>query len=278
MKTYSNNAHIIIKGLETEACHGVNPEEKRIPQKWVIDIDMAVDISKASETDDLTKTINYASVSKFVVAFFHDNCFDLIETLADRLCQALIVHYGLIKKVKVEVKKPNAPMNQTFEYVSVKAKREWVKCYIALGSNLEDRGEHLDNAVEALQNTKNIKFIKESRRLNTKPYGGVADQEFLNSCAEIETCLTPRELLNVLHDIENKEGRTREVHWGNRTLDLDIIYYGDYVVQEEDLVIPHMDMQNRIFVLDPLCKLCPKKVHPLYGLTTEQMLNKLLNF
>ena len=278
MKKYlNNNSHIIIKGLEIEACHGVNPEEKVNPQKWVVDIDMLVDITKASEKDDLNETINYAKVSKLVVAFFKDKCFNLIETLADRLCKEILANYESIKEVEVEVKKPNAPMNQTFEYVSVRSKRERVLCYIALGSNIGDKNAHLDNAVNALENTKDIWFLRESKRITTKPYGGVADADFINSCAEIETTLTPRELLKVLNTIEAKEGRVRDVHWGNRTLDLDIIYYGDYIVQESDLIIPHIDMHNRIFVLDPLCKLCPKKVHPLYGLTTEQLLNKLLN-
>ena len=277
-KYYQEDSHIIINGLEIMACHGVNPEEKVNPQKWVVDVDLVVDISKAAKEDLLDLTINYAKVSKFIVAFFKDNCFDLIETLVSRLAKEILVNYKIAKKITLEVKKPNAPMNQVFNYVSVKTTKEWTTCYIALGSNLGDKNKYLDNAIQKLKDTKEIEFVKESRRIETKPYGDAATEDFVNSCAEIRTVLTPQELLEKLNEIEASENRTREVHWGNRTLDLDIIYYGDYIVDEPNLKIPHVDMTNRVFVLDPLCQLCPKKPHPVLGLTTEQLLNKLLKF
>ena len=275
---FKNSSNIIIKGLEIDACHGVNSDEKINSQKWIVNAFLNVDISKASVLDDLNYTINYAKVSKYIVSFFKNNCFNLIETLADRLASELLINFELIHGIKLEVRKPNAPMNQTFDYVGVSVEKSWIKTYIALGSNLGNKNEYLDNAVDLLMQDKSIRFIKESRRIETKPYGGVADQDFLNSCAEIYTIYTPQELLDVLHNIEAHENRNRDVHWGNRTLDLDIIYYGDYIVDEHNLKIPHVDMQNRIFVLDPLCQLCPKKIHPILGVNTETMLNKLLNF
>ena len=278
MEKYFEDSHIIINGLEIEACHGVNPEEKVNPQKWVVDVDLLTNISLAAKEDNLDLTINYAKVSKFIVAFFKSNCFDLIETLVSRLANEILLNFDLVKKITLEVKKPNAPMNQIFNYESVKTTKEWVTCYIALGSNLGDKNKYLDNAVEKLMSIKEVQFVKESRRIVSKPYGGVADQDFLNSCAEIKTILTPQELLSKLNEIEESENRTRDIHWGNRTLDLDIIYYGDYVVDDPNLKIPHLDMANRNFVLDPLVQLCPKKIHPVLGLTTEQLLNKLLKF
>lgn len=275
---YIEQSHIKVKGLEIMACHGVNPEEKVNPQKWVVNVDLTLDISKAGKEDNLDLTINYAKLSKFIVAFFKDNCFDLIETLVSRLAKQILINFDRARKIKLEVQKPNAPMNQTFDYVSVKTTREWVTCYIALGSNLGDKNQYLDNAIQKLKNTEGIKFIKESRRIETKPYGDAATEDFVNSCAEIQTVLTPQELLEVLNEIEASENRTREVHWGNRTLDLDIIYYGNYIVDEPNLQIPHVDMTNRIFVLEPLNQLCPKKPHPILGLTTEQLLSKLLKF
>lgn len=91
----------------------------------------------------------------------------------------------------------------------------------------------------------------------------------------METLLSPEELLDELHRIEQLADRKREIHWGPRTLDLDIIYYDDLVMNSETLIIPHADMANRTFVLEPLCELAPYHRHPINGLTTKQMLEAL---
>ena len=83
------------------------------------------------------------------------------------------------------------------------------------------------------------------------------------------------DLLDELHRIEQMANRTREIHWGPRTLDLDIIFYDDLVMAEDDLIIPHADMENRTFVLKPLCEIAPYYRHPVNGLTGRQMLEKL---
>ena len=97
----------------------------------------------------------------------------------------------------------------------------------------------------------------------------------MNGCAGIETLLSPEELLALLHEIEARAGRTREVHWGPRTLDLDIIFYDKLVYESEDLILPHVDMANRRFVLQPLSELCPNYRHPILQKTVTQMLEAL---
>ena len=128
--------------------------------------------------------------------------------------------------------------------------------------------------------TTNIKDIKESERLYTEAYGGVATGEFVNSCVRLKTIYTPHELLSKNGEIEKAGDRVRTVHWGDRTLDVDIIFFGDQVIGDDDLAVPHPDMQNREFVLKPLFELCPNKVHPLFkkrvselyfALTTKQL-------
>ena len=100
----------------------------------------------------------------------------------------------------------------------------------------------------------------------------MTDQDdFLNGCLELETLLTPRELLRELNRIEAEAGRERTVHWGPRTLDLDIIFYDDEVIREKDLCIPHVDMHNRQFVLEPLSQIVPYMRHPVYGKTVVEM-------
>lgn len=91
-----------------------------------------------------------------------------------------------------------------------------------------------------------------SELLVTKPYGGVEQEDFLNGCLELETLLTPQELLEELHRIEQEAGRERKIHWGPRTLDLDILFYDKELIETEDLIIPHVDLENRYFVLKPL--------------------------
>lgn len=93
---------------------------------------------------------------------------------------------------------------------------------------------------------------------------------------ELETLFTPQELLHLLNKIEAELGRERLIHWGPRTVDLDIIFYDDEIIAEADLIIPHVDMQNRLFVLEPLNMLCPGKVHPVLHRTVAQLRQELL--
>ena len=114
-----------------------------------------------------------------------------------------------------------------------------------------------------------------SELLETLPYGVVEQDNFVNGIFEIRTLLAPEELLQELHRIEQMEGRERKLHWGPRTLDLDIIFYDDLVYASEDLVIPHIDMENRYFVLKPLSELAPNFRHPITHKTVAQMLAEL---
>ena len=99
--------------------------------------------------------------------------------------------------------------------------------------------------------------------IETEPYGVTDQPSFLNGAARISTLLTPHELLDELHRIEAEAGRERIIHWGPRTLDLDIIFYDDLVMSDDDLCIPHVDMHNRSFVIEPMKELAPYKMHPV---------------
>ena len=138
-----------------------------------------------------------------------------------------------------------------------------------------DSREHIARALGQLKNSKDIRVEKVSELLETLPYGGVEQNNFVNGMFEIRTLLAPEELLQELHRIEQMEGRERKIHWGPRTLDLDIIFYDDLVYASEDLVIPHVDMENRYFVLKPLSELAPNFRHPITHKTVAQMLAEL---
>ena len=129
--------------------------------------------------------------------------------------------------------------------------------------------------MKALDTWKGCRVEEVSSWIATAPYGVTEQDEFLNGCLKLRTLLTPEELLQVLHKIELDAGRERKIHWGPRTLDLDIIFYDDLIVETETLCIPHVEMHKREFVLRPLHEIAPYKHHPCNGKTVREMLEEL---
>ena len=127
--------------------------------------------------------------------------------------------------------------------------------YVALGSNVGDRAAHLAHARARLAALPRTRVLKESPIEETPPLGPVAQAAYLNQMVLLETALEPAELLRQLHAIEAERGRERRVRWGPRTLDLDIVRYGDRVVREPDLTIPHPELPNRDFWLREMAEL-----------------------
>ena len=127
-----------------------------------------------------------------------------------------------------------------------------MRCYIGIGSNLGDRRKYIENAIQKLNETKGIEVKKVSSIYETDPLGGPIQGKYLNGVIEIETEIEPRELLTRLLDIEIQLGRKRTVKNGPRTIDLDILLFGDKKIDEPGLKIPHPRMQRREFVMKPL--------------------------
>ena len=145
--------------------------------------------------------------------------------------------------------------------------------YIGLGSNLGDREALLDFAVAALASTAGIVVQTVSSYFETAPIGGPSGQgPFLNAAAALETTLDPDALLNILHSIEAQAGRVRSVRWGERTLDLDVLLFGDQVINTPRLQVPHPRMTIRRFVLQPLAEIAPSVIVPTTGLTSAELL------
>ena len=132
-----------------------------------------------------------------------------------------------------------------------------MKVFIGLGSNLGNRSENIRSAIEALSNVPEIKLVKVSSVIESDPQGGPPQPKYFNCVAEIDTILPAREVLTVLNDIENKLGRVRTVKNGPRTIDLDILLYGDEKIDEPGLKIPHPRMLEREFVMRPLFEIEP---------------------
>ena len=125
---------------------------------------------------------------------------------------------------------------------------------LALGTNIEPREQYLKNALAKIEEN-NLKIILESSIYETPAWGGVADQNFLNMCIEVETSLGAYELLDTIQKIELELGRVRKEHWGNRTIDIDIITFDDLVFNDNRLIVPHKYIHDRNFVLAPLVEM-----------------------
>lgn len=125
---------------------------------------------------------------------------------------------------------------------------------LALGTNIEPREQYLKDALAKIVDN-NLKIILESSVYETPAWGGVADQNFLNMCIEVETELEAYELLDTIQKIELELGRVRKEHWGNRTIDIDIITFNDLIFNDERLIVPHKYIHDRNFVLAPLVEM-----------------------
>ena len=152
---------------------------------------------------------------------------------------------------------------------------EATTAYIGLGSNVGEREQTIRNALEALGKREGIVVTAVSRLIETAPVGGPPQEKYLNGVAEMRTTLSPQHLMQTLLQTEDEFGRVRAERWGPRTLDLDLLLYGDAVVETPDLQIPHPRMHERLFVLAPLCDIAPEAIHPVLRMTAAELLAQL---
>ena len=266
---------IKIQNLEIFANHGVFPEENVLGQKFLVSATLFTDTRKAGKTDELTASIHYGEVSQCINHFMKNHTFQLIERVAETLAEELLLQTPGLEKIQLEIKKPWAPVGLPLDTVSVEIERGWHTACIALGSNIGDKEQYLKGAVSALDQIRGCHVTKVSSFLATAPYGVTEQDDFLNGALLLRTLLTPEELLDELHRIEQEAGRERIIHWGPRTLDLDIIFYDDLICGDDNLCIPHVEMHKRDFVLRPLHEIEPYWHHPCTGKTVREMLEDL---
>lgn len=266
---------IKIENLEVFAYHGVFPEENEKGQKFYINAELMTSTREAGIRDDLTLSTNYGEVCHLIYQVMCENTFMLIERAAEKIAERILLTYERVREITVEVRKPYAPIGLPFESVSVEITRKWHEVCIAFGSNMGDRNANIEIALKGIRGHQYCRNMKTSSYYETSPYGGVEQDDFLNGVLTVETLLEPEELLAYLHLLEQKAGRERNIRWGPRTLDLDIIFYDSLVYDSQVLQIPHVDLVNRHFVLAPACELIPWYRHPLTHKTVLEHLQDL---
>jgi 2-amino-4-hydroxy-6-hydroxymethyldihydropteridine diphosphokinase len=143
--------------------------------------------------------------------------------------------------------------------------------FIAVGSNLGNRQTYIDKARTLLRKNRGVFFLKSSKVYETDPVGGPRQGKYLNAVWKIQTGYTPRALLECLLEIEKALGRVRSTRNAPRTIDLDILFYNDAVIDTLGLSVPHPRIQERAFVLRPLMDLCPEWVHPKFHKTVRKL-------
>ncbi|MDD2716474.1 MAG: 2-amino-4-hydroxy-6-hydroxymethyldihydropteridine diphosphokinase [Candidatus Wallbacteria bacterium] len=148
--------------------------------------------------------------------------------------------------------------------------------YLGMGSNLGDRFNNLSQALIMLTKLPKLVLEQESSIYETRPYALKNQPDFLNKVVMVETLYSPRELLRELLKIEEKMGRIRREKHGPRIIDIDILFYDRWIIEEEDLVVPHHDVQNRDFFLYPMLEIAPEFEHPKLGRSISDLLAELI--
>lgn len=264
---------IEIKEIQIYGYHGLFESEKQAGQQFSVDCEISVDTSMCKE--EILRTVHYGEVTMDIVKFFTKYRFDLLETLANELSKYLLIKYPLIQELKLCIHKPHAPIQAIFGDVSLTVTRKRNRVYLGIGSNLGDRTAHLELACNEVIKDGNIKLIKKSTFVETAPYGVLDQPNFLNGVLDVETIYTPQELLEFCHKTEKIANRVKERVWGERTLDVDILMFGDEVIYTDTLKIPHPELHMRKFVLHSMVEIEPYLVHPIKRLNMLEMYNNL---
>lgn len=249
---------IRLAGVRGWGFHGVHDEERRTGQEFVVDVELALDLARAGAGDSLEDTVDYGAVGGAVLARITGEPCDLIERLASLVADDVLAGHPAVDEVVVTVHKPSAPVGVPFADVAatLTRTRPSVPVVVALGGNLGDVGDRLDDVVMRLADELLTDAVS-SRRYATAPVGGPEQPPFENRVVTGRTRLSAPSLLAALNRVEAEHGRTREVRWGPRTLDLDLIQYGtpggadEWRSDTAALTLPHPRAHERAFVLLP---------------------------
>ncbi len=245
---------IDLRGVRVHGKHGVLPDEKIDGHDFFVDALLWLDTAAAGTADALEYSVSYADIAQIIERVVDAPSVDLIETLAERICDAILAEHPLIRRVRVSINKPSAPIPQPFANVTVSAVRNAPPqvCVLALGSNMGDPRAHLVEALEGIRTFPGTRVRAVSRVYETDPVGGVDQASFLNAAVLVETQLSPWHVHRCTSELERQGHRVRDVRWGPRTLDVDVITWGSLILDDPNLTLPHPRAHERGFVLAPM--------------------------
>ncbi|MCL2642262.1 MAG: 2-amino-4-hydroxy-6-hydroxymethyldihydropteridine diphosphokinase [Candidatus Bathyarchaeota archaeon] len=258
--------------------------ERKHPQAFTVDVELWADISKSYLSDDLQDTVNYAGIYDIITSVVETQSFLLVERLSYVIMEKVFLYDSRIQRIKIRTVKNNAPLagqvdcigvevEKSRDYIlmqakNVKARSEGVvvntgvapkagvdveyKAVLALGSNVGDRNQNIQKALEMLSDSTGITVLNKSKLYETEPVGYIDQEKFYNAAILIETTLNPFELYSQIKSIENNLGRKKTFRWGPRLIDIDIIAYSGCVINTKGLTLPHKEYLQRAFVLKPL--------------------------
>lgn len=281
---------ITIKGITAFGLHGVYPVERDHGQEFTVDITMMVDTNQAASTDDLDYTVDYSQVAQVVSHLLSGAPVNLLETLAETIARK-VLSFPRVEEVTLTLHKPQAPLTVKFSDLSLTIHRakSWlnsvpvatpaeadlqakpetpVVATVALGANLGDAPRVMAQTVVDLDKQPQISVTAVSGLFKTAPIllpGQAAQPDYYNAVIEVSTTLSPLGLLEVLQELEATAGRVRTEKWAPRTLDLDIVTYGDLHSTNENLILPHPRAHERAFVLQPWNQINPNATLGKHG-------------
>ncbi|NLT11627.1 MAG: 2-amino-4-hydroxy-6-hydroxymethyldihydropteridine diphosphokinase [Clostridiaceae bacterium] len=254
---------ILLEAMEFWGYTGCLDSEKRSGQKFIVDIVLFFSDLPATLTDELSDTVHYGEVFDLVKSRVESSPVSLIERLAQMVVDDIFAVFQRVSAIDISIRKPDAPVSGKFQSMGVRLVRhrqdDFLKhdVYLSLGSNIGNRIDHLRNAITMIKDNPAIDFVRVSSVYETRPVDYLQQPDFLNIACHIHTRLSPDELLRFTQSIELELGRVRTVQKGPRTIDIDIIMFGDVRIHSERLVLPHPRMSERAFVIVPLRQIAP---------------------
>ena len=267
---------ILIKDLNLFGYHGVRDSEKKDGQNFCFNIEILLNKNSFLNSDNLENTLNYSQVIRILKDINSNQRFNLLETLSQTIANRIMEISSLIEKVSVKIEKTSPPIKENIESVGVeyildrksvegsgkgKLESSEVNVYMSLGSNIRNRENNLRKAVDLIGRSPNINIIKVSSIYETEPMYFKDQDSFYNIVlqAQVDRELSPFEIIGFLKGIEHGFGRKRsEKRYGPRIIDIDLLYYGEMVIESDFLTVPHPGIEERKFVLVPLNEIAPE--------------------
>ncbi|WP_161555730.1 2-amino-4-hydroxy-6-hydroxymethyldihydropteridine diphosphokinase [Mangrovicoccus ximenensis] len=252
---------VFVSNLCLHAHHGVFPEEKRLGQKFYLDIDCGMSVAGAANEDDYGQTVCYDGLCKLAEEVSQAGPFDLIETLGDRIAGTILERHPLVSSVRVAIRKPAAPIAAMLDHVGIEvSRRRRYRVAFSLGTNMGEKEHNLRSALAHLVAQDEVEIDAVSKFHKTAPWGKIDQDWFLNACATGWSTLEPLKLMKLCKRIELVVGRVPSDRWGPRMIDIDLLHADNLAIDTPELTLPHREMFNRAFVLEPLAEIAPELV------------------